>query len=459
MKRKLSLAVILLLSTFYAQAQFALVGSATGPGIYNLTPLPGVNQAGAIWCDGTNPSLPQFLDFTKCFTLNFMARETKQLTGADGFCAVFGSNITLTSINNNGGHLGYYDNIVCPGGGTINPDFKQSLAVEFDIFDNSFLPCTFDPSTPYFDHSVVARDGDFTPLPGSGPVPVLPFSATLKDGAWHRYEIAWDCGNNRLNVRVDGNLISSTSLTGSNSPASIFGAGVTSVQWGFTGGTGFFNSDQEITQVWLNFKGPNVCVDATCCTPDYQFNFTSSSSCPTTVWYVPVDYAGTPLCPPTSITFSGLGVMPYSALASYCPMAYGLCIVGYSDCNCSWGFTGAPNCNPALPSGCCAWVNMGHKNDPTSVAATENLDKLSISPNPNNGSFILSGKLSNYDVSNLKMEVYDITGKILYSSNAPVKKGVINETIKLDENIPNGVYFLKASTAGISHQLQLTLIR
>lgn len=468
MKKKLSLVVILWLAAFYAKAQpaFSLVGSTVwAPNIYNLTPLPGNWQRGAMWSNGTDPDLPQFINFDQCFNLTFQARVTNQTNGADGFAAVFGSNILPGSVNNSNAYLGYYDNNTCPfPGGVINPDFQRSLAVEFDIFNNSVFPCTLDP-VQYVDHAIIVRDARFAPPPGFPPAPVqtLAASPTIKDGVWHDYEINWDCNARIFSVTVDGVLRTQANLVGANAPAVIFGPGVNAVRWGFTGGTGAVNSDQEIQRIVLQTRPPEVCVKQVCCNPTFQFDFTAvNTTCSTTVWYVPVDFAGNPLCPPTSFAFLGTGSVSWATFNAYCPTAVGLCIVGYCDCHCCWGFTGGqPNCMPSLgASACCAYISpSGHKGGGLAVGEMEGGNKLAIVPNPNNGSFVLTGKFADEGLTSIQFDVFDVTGKKVFTDVALVQNGEVNKTISLNDNLPNGVYVLKTTTAATNQQLQFTVVR
>ena len=90
MKKTFSV-VALMLATFCARAQFSTVAYATNPspGVYNLETLSScIFSSGAIWSTGPG------IDFTKCFSLTFDAEFSSQPVGADGFCVVFGNNIT-----------------------------------------------------------------------------------------------------------------------------------------------------------------------------------------------------------------------------------------------------------------------------------------------------------------------------------------------------------------------------
>ncbi|MBS1689722.1 MAG: hypothetical protein JSS96_13420, partial [Bacteroidetes bacterium] len=149
--KKTALLAVTLLTAFCSGAQVfnPPVGIATslGGGAYNLTPSAscGAYNAGAIWC--TTP-----LSFNTSFILTYQASsDIFKNYGADGICAVFGSNLTPVSLNGTAGYLGYYDNV------TTNPDFKKSFAVEFDIFNDN--PIVNDP-LGMGDHTMVARDAN-----------------------------------------------------------------------------------------------------------------------------------------------------------------------------------------------------------------------------------------------------------------------------------------------------------
>ena len=87
----------------------------------------------------------------------------------------------------------------------------------------------------------------------------------------------------------------------------------------------------------------------------------------------------------------------------------------------------------------------------------QNIASLSITPNPNAGTFKLSGYLQ--DLTNLKevtVEVDDMLGKTLMTSTVPVKDGNIEENIAMRE-VANGVYMVKIKGDHVNHVLRCVI--
>jgi len=463
--KKLTLMLITLLTVSTSFAQFNMVGSTIGgAGTYNLCPASGCGsyQAGAIWCNGTAAALPQYIDFTHGFTLSYFSQTTTNgYTSADGYCVVFGHNINiLTSINNSNAFLGYYDLPTGP----INPDFINSLGVEFDDFDNSYYPYLSDQlMAPYTDHTQMSIDAN----PGSGapfvnPVSVFPSGATMSDGILHHIVLVWDCSAQTLSEYVDGIF----RISGTFNPWARF-VNATQVEWGFTAGTGSACSDQVITQVSLN--NTNCCCPKMPCTCvqqtggyfsgggtwiDYQFLFTSCS--PTaTIYYECVDAAGNPLCPgPFSVMPGTTITLAY--INTFCPGTCGICIVGVCDGGCCWGIT------PSTPGGtalltCCAMVNHlkpGHSTSTTTNA--ENKMSLMLMPNPNNGAFTISGNVSKGTAKQATIEVLDLIGKTILTETVNIDNGVIFKDVKIG-NIAPGEYLVRVTNSDGSQVIRFTV--
>jgi Bacterial lectin/Secretion system C-terminal sorting domain len=238
-----------LLQVFIAQAQFTCLGSAvsmTG-GEYDLTA--GVTTSmGAMWSNGGDPTIPQYMDFTHDFVIYFRAKLAPTSGGlrrefGDGFCAVFGSNITPTTPPNEpDGSLGYYGYLF--GIGTCsyvdNPSYDKSIAVEFDVFDdNPPYVCTGDIAS---DHAQISQNADFAAI--AGPSALSSASANIKDGYFHQYRIMWRSSTHTLCVAFDGVVC----VSGVIDPSTAF-IDPTKVQWGFTGSTGAAVLDQYIEGV------------------------------------------------------------------------------------------------------------------------------------------------------------------------------------------------------------------
>ncbi len=96
-------------------------------------------------------------------------------------------------------------------------------------------------------------------------------------------------------------------------------------------------------------------------------------------------------------------------------------------------------------------LGLGVSNDITIIDVLEvgNLtagnDALSLFPNPNTGTFTLSGKLGSVSDNDVRYEVTNMLGQVVYTGNTTPKNGEINAVIKMD-NIPSGTYMLQVRT-------------
>src|SRR6185312_12556025 len=235
---------VFFLLPFKSEAQFSLNGNASvivpqcvaGVKTYQLTPSLG-SQAGEIW-DSTQ------IDLSKPFVVQFQIYPGAQSysIGADGMAFVMQQQgLTATG---------------APGGGLGFQGLTQSLAVEFDTYQNGWDPA--------FCHTAIEKNGDIdhTDLSGNnlaGPVQLSPSNPYLPDGNWHNVEIVWNPFNDSMSVYFDcsfrvgykGDIVDS-----------IF-KGNPKVYWGFTGGTGAdFNSQQVC--VTNAFTYSDTASNATC---------------------------------------------------------------------------------------------------------------------------------------------------------------------------------------------------
>ncbi len=72
-------------------------------------------------------------------------------------------------------------------------------------------------------------------------------------------------------------------------------------------------------------------------------------------------------------------------------------------------------------------------------------DNLSLYPNPNTGSFILSGTVNTVSNEDVYFEVSDILGHIIYTGKAIPQNGMIQEQIRLDD-VAAGSYLMRVAT-------------
>ena len=79
----------------------------------------------------------------------------------------------------------------------------------------------------------------------------------------------------------------------------------------------------------------------------------------------------------------------------------------------------------------------------TGVAQTANTNSnIALIPNPNNGSFVITGTLAAAANEEVTLEVTDVLGQIVYHSKVMANNGSINERIQLNNTIANGMYLL-----------------
>jgi hypothetical protein len=66
---------------------------------------------------------------------------------------------------------------------------------------------------------------------------------------------------------------------------------------------------------------------------------------------------------------------------------------------------------------------------------------FSVFPNPNTGTFTLSGHVNSDDA--MAIEVRDVTAKLVYTGEASPANGVVNKAIQLNDGLPAGSYFIR----------------
>jgi hypothetical protein len=214
-----------------SQAQFQLNGVTVnmGGGVYQLTPALN-SEFGAIWYklqhNLNNP-------FNVQGQINFGADPG----GADGITFVMQNN--CLAAGSGGGGLGYSG---MPG---------QSIAVEFDTYQNIAGTGVELNNDPPYDHIAFEKNGDVvhstvgTPNPDdlSGPFQMDPVLTNVKTGLWYNFQINYNPTTKLLTVYFNGSLRISTLY---DLQTNIF---TTSpwVYWGFTSSTGGHNNIQQIS--------------------------------------------------------------------------------------------------------------------------------------------------------------------------------------------------------------------
>jgi hypothetical protein len=74
--------------------------------------------------------------------------------------------------------------------------------------------------------------------------------------------------------------------------------------------------------------------------------------------------------------------------------------------------------------------------------------EIRLIPNPNSGSFTLSGMLSATIKDPATIQVTDMLGQVVYSGLAKVNRGQINESVSLGTELSDGMYILTMELAG-----------
>lgn len=92
-----------------------------------------------------------------------------------------------------------------------------------------------------------------------------------------------------------------------------------------------------------------------------------------------------------------------------------------------------------------------------SVGDINKLSGIQLFPNPNSGTFTLKGNVDTDD--ELKVEILNSVGQLVYRDIADNKNGNINKTINVEDKLASGVYMLRLSTNETSKIIRFTLSR
>ena len=174
----------------------------------------------------------------------------------------------------------------------------------------------------------------------------------------------------------------------------------------------------------------------------YVFHLTSS--CPGAIIYYHVEDAGGYVLG-SSYGPAGASLNLSDLITLYGPGVFQVCVYEVI-------------CNGCItPLNCCASVNPGS----TGVSATNNSDQpLMVIPNPNEGTFTLSGMMDNTSGSNkASLEIVDIVGKVVYNDAIEIINGKIKQKITMDSQLPNGIYFIKVKNDDDNKVVRFVLTR
>ncbi|RYE23335.1 MAG: T9SS type A sorting domain-containing protein [Sphingobacteriales bacterium] len=92
----------------------------------------------------------------------------------------------------------------------------------------------------------------------------------------------------------------------------------------------------------------------------------------------------------------------------------------------------------------------------TAVSNVPGMPSMKIYPNPNNGDFTLIGEAN---TSVMSIEIFNVTGQLIYSSNTYPKNGSINQLIHLDGKFAAGMYLIKVNSEGEKKNIPFILYR
>jgi len=80
-----------------------------------------------------------------------------------------------------------------------------------------------------------------------------------------------------------------------------------------------------------------------------------------------------------------------------------------------------------------------------------------VVPNPTKGDFVIKGVVSGIDNEDINVEVTDVLGQVVYSGKAVVKNGMVNEAVRLNSSLANGMYMVNLHAAGTSKVFHIVL--
>ncbi len=78
-------------------------------------------------------------------------------------------------------------------------------------------------------------------------------------------------------------------------------------------------------------------------------------------------------------------------------------------------------------------------------------------PNPNNGTFTISGTIDAIADGKVTIKVADMLGQIIYINDAQITNGTLNEHITLDRTLANGIYVINIISAEGSYVMHMVL--
>jgi trimeric autotransporter adhesin len=91
------------------------------------------------------------------------------------------------------------------------------------------------------------------------------------------------------------------------------------------------------------------------------------------------------------------------------------------------------------------------------VQPTANGSDIRLMPNPNTGEFVVNGTFSNAGSSEVSLEVSDMLGQIVYRNTVKTNGGKLDERVKLNNTLANGMYMLNVRSGSESKVFHFVL--
>jgi hypothetical protein len=80
-----------------------------------------------------------------------------------------------------------------------------------------------------------------------------------------------------------------------------------------------------------------------------------------------------------------------------------------------------------------------------------------LSPNPNNGTFTLSGYTGAIGTEDMHVTITNMLGQVVHKQNLTITNGNVNANITLTNTLANGMYLLNMSTGTHTGTIHFTV--
>jgi uncharacterized protein YjdB len=84
-------------------------------------------------------------------------------------------------------------------------------------------------------------------------------------------------------------------------------------------------------------------------------------------------------------------------------------------------------------------------------------DDITVVPNPSKGLFVVKGDLGVTSDEEVTIELTDVIGQVIYTGKVMSHNGTIDQTVKLNKGIANGMYLLNVQSASVSKVFHLAI--